>query len=364
MRVLLYDTSQYRPASPLFAEALPILALECGFKQAWFDESPFLKPLSTNYFDKVFLRLSGWRPRTFWSLNRAFLESARSFRPDLVLITKGTFLNPATLRSIKEDTGAILVNYATDDPFNRTVSTTWVRKSIPVYDFYGCTKTAIMDDVRKAGCSNPEYIPFAYKPEHHFIENAITAEEREQFSSDVVFIGGCDRDRVPIVDAILSAMPNLRLHLYGGFWDRYPAFRKYYRGFALGREYRLAIRGAKIVLNLVRRANRDGHVMRTFEVPACGGFMLADRTEEHLSILREDHEAVYFSSISEAVDKIQYYLQHDSEREFIAQEGHRRITGAGNTYRDRLKIILKMAARRSFNSRRLDTTFSTRELGS
>lgn len=322
---------------------LPEFASLSGFEQTWFDESPFTKPLEASYLNKVFLRLSGRRPLSYWNLNRRFVEAARQFKPDLVLITKGLYLNPLTLRSIKEDTKALLVNYATDDPFNAVVSTSFVKKSISIYDLYACTKTAIIEDVRKAGCSKPVYIPFAYKPQHHFVEKAATSEELTHFASDVAFIGGCDRDRAPMIHAMLQSIPNLNVHLYGGFWDRYPAFRRYYRGFVIGRAYRLAIGGAKIVLNLVRRANRDGHVMRTFEVPACGGFMLADRTEEHLAILQEDLEAVYFSSNDEMIDKLRYYLRHDSERERIARAGYQRITSGGNTYRDRLETILRMA---------------------
>jgi spore maturation protein CgeB len=100
--------------------------------------------------------------------------------------------------------------------------------------------------------------------------------------------------------------------------------------------------GAKIMFNLVRRSNRDDHVMRTFEIPACGGFMLADRTEGQRAFLAEDREAVYFSTIDEMIEKIRYHLPRDAERRRIAEAGHRRITSGQNTYADRLKSIIEM----------------------
>ena len=49
---------------------------------------------------------------------------------------------------------------------------------------------------------------------------------------------------------------------------------------------------AKVNLCLVRRAKRDGHVMRSFEIAAVGGCMLAQDTDEHREIFGPEGEAV------------------------------------------------------------------------
>lgn len=74
-----------------------------------------------------------------------------------------------------------------------------------------------MRDVTKAGCAEVIYVPFGYKPSVHFPEPPVTAEEHGRFDSDVVFIGGCDRDRVPFLKTLVRAVPGLNLVLYGGF---------------------------------------------------------------------------------------------------------------------------------------------------
>jgi spore maturation protein CgeB len=197
-----------------------------------------------------------------------------------------------------------------------------------------------MDDVCKAGCNNVAFIPFAYDPQSHFRELAKTTEERDRFSSDIAFIGFADPDRPPLIHA-LEKIPGIRISLYGGNWENFPELNKYYRGLAYGRDYRLALSGSKIILGLVRHANRDGHSMRTFEIPACKTFMLAERTDEHLELFEENQEAVYFGSIPEMVEKAIYYKNHSIERDQIASAGNLRLAKDRNAYSDRLITIFK-----------------------
>lgn len=343
MRVLLVDTTQYQPSSPLFLEACRDLAAVSPDFVFWFlDEARFLSSAGVGMLNRV-AQVLHRAPPGVGQLNRALVRTAAEVHPDIVLVVKGAQIEPDTLIAVREQTGATLVNFATDDPFNPAVSTSWLVRSIPLYDVYACSKRAIMPDVRAAGAPQVVYLPFGYKESVHFPERPATPEEVRRFSSDAVFIGGADHDRVPYFEVLLRRLPNLRLHLYGGYWDHYPALRRYYRGFARGRAFRLALGGAAIALNLVRRANRDGHVMRTFEIPACGAFMLAERTDEHLELFAADHEAAYFSTPDEMVEQVRYYLAHEESRARIAARGHERAVRGGNTYADRMKAILEAA---------------------
>ena len=149
---------------------------------------------------------------------------------------------------------------------------------------------------------------FGYNPSLHFPERAASDAEAEAFSSDVVFVGTADADRLPYLNALLS-IPRLRLALYGSDWDGQPdRYRRHVRGLALGRAYRLALGGAKIALGLLRSANRDRHTMRSFEIPACGAFMCAERTDEHEELFRERIEAVFFSDPDELRSQVTRYL--------------------------------------------------------
>lgn len=334
MRVLLIANCHSAHVGGFFAKAL--YNMEIAHETV--DEDRWIMAYLRSPIHKVLYRALR-RPISYWSFQRQIKEAARRFCPTIVLVVKGAWIAPQTLAEIKVSTGAVLLNYATDDPFNARSSTRDLLNNIPQYDLYVCTKRAIMDDVRKAGGRHVVFVPFGYEPTTHFPESPATAEERLRFQSDVLFIGGADRDRYPILQRV-AALPQINLHLYGGYWQRDPVLRPFYRGFAYGRDYRLALSGTRIALCLVRRANRDGHVMRTFEIPACRAFMLAERTEEHLSFFAEGLEMACFGSDEELIEKIEYYLAHDMERLHIAQAGYRRVTTERYTYQDRLTEIL------------------------
>lgn len=366
MRILLFDTSAHGSPWPLFLQDFEALAkTKTGqYVYRFVDEAAFLEKQSMG--NRVLTRSLNWltinvaqqrarmfayeaaarflryrrHPVRYTDLNRRLLEEARKFAPQVVLIVMGFHISPQTLQAIKRETGAVLINYATDDPFNERTSPRNVREAIPLYDVYACTKRATMDDVARAGCRNVQYIRFGYHPSVHFAEAPATAEERNRFAADVAFVGEGDGDRLPFFKTLMKAIPDLNLALYGGLWDLSPTLRRYHRGTVRGRDFRLALGSAKIAVNLVRVQNRDDHVMRSFEGPACGAFMLNERTEEHLALFAEGREAAYFESPEELVEKTRYYLNNDAEREQIRKAGWKRTTTGGNTYCDRLMQIL------------------------
>ena len=82
--------------------------------------------------------------------------------------------------------------------------------------------------------------------------------------------------------------------------------------------------------------------MRTFEIPACGGFMLHERSAEALGFFEEGKEAEFFGSEGELKDKIGFYLKNETLRMNIAKAGYQRCLKSGYLYTDRARQILKI----------------------
>jgi spore maturation protein CgeB len=110
----------------------------------------------------------------------------------------------------------------------------------------------------------------------------------------------------------------------------------------LGKSYAQAISSAKVTLCFLRKINRDLHTSRSVEIPACGGFMLAERTVEHSSLFKEGEEAEFFSNKNELLDKVRYYLSNDKQRKLISNNGLIRARNSGYSYDDMVQRIINV----------------------
>jgi hypothetical protein len=117
---------------------------------------------------------------------------------------------------------------------------------------------------------------------------------------------------------------------YGGFarWLKgKPALWTRVRAISDEERTRLYYR-TKIGFNMhLSQIPRETGNMRMYEVPAHGMLLLCDKAglNAHEQIFEPDKEAVFYDSIEDAIERIEYYLQHDEERERIARAGFARV---------------------------------------
>lgn len=275
-------------------------------------------------------------------LNDAALRRARAFRPEMALVIKGQELRPATLVAIRSATGARLANWNTDNPFNRLNSSRDLLAGIPLYDSCFIWGRYLIPELKRAGARFVEHLPFAYNPALHRRAASPPAEDGAGGPA-VVFAGSPD----PVRLTYLKRIADCDLGLWGNHWDRLAGgdpLRAKWRGVAEGEKLAPLLSACQIALNFVRDQNGPAHNMRTFEVPACGAFLLTSRTEEQVELLGDGPSAgaAYFESADELREKVGYYLRHAEERQAIARRGYERITGGANTYRDRMARVLKV----------------------
>lgn len=282
-------------------------------------------------------RLLNRRPPRLGQFGQLVLDTCIKHRPAALLTTGLAPVTHDVLKCIRKS-GIHTVNYQTDDPWNPMHRSNWFFKALEQYDYIFTPRRATVADLSGATAARVEYLPFAYDDSLFFREGA-----DHQPADDIVFAGGADPDRVPWIRALADA--GLQVALYGGYWERYSETRALARGHLDVPALRNAISNSKLSLCLVRRANRDGHCMRTFELAAMGSCMLVEWTVEHEEIFGRDGGAVfYFRSVSELVERSRWLLQHEDERLKLAAKVRHLIGAGGNTYRDRLSTILGRCA--------------------
>src|SRR5262249_30202698 len=144
-----------------------------------------------------------------------------------------------------------------------------------------------------------------------------------------------------LIEALIES--GLKMALFGGYWDKHPVTRAQWRGNTDQRAIRSASAATYVCLCLVRRANRDGHVMRSFEAAAIGGCILAEDTADHRDMFGPDDSTVrYFKSTSEMVRQAHLLVADSEARCRLSAQLRTRFAGSKNTYADRLMKILQL----------------------
>jgi spore maturation protein CgeB len=284
---------------------------------------------------KLNWHVRGHYPTRLRSFSRGLLETCARTRPRWVLTTGVAPVQASVLHAIHAQ-GSSTLNFLTDDPWNPAHRARWALASTRAYDRVYSPRRANFEDLIALGCRDVRYVPFGYDPAL-FHADAGSAD----LASDIVFVGGADADRVPWLKALTDA--GLHVALYGGYWERFKSVAGDKRGLAEPAVVRRATASAKIALCLVRRANRDGHVMRSLEIPAVGACMLVEDTAEHRELFGADGECVsYFATQAQMIERARWLLANPLERERLKHAVHARITRGGHTYEHRLADMLEL----------------------
>jgi hypothetical protein len=234
-------------------------------------------------------------------------------------------------------------------------------KAMSAFDVLVYCKHYERSDYEKIG-NRLIYMPLGYCDEVH--RSLPSGDPR--WSCAIGFLGGWEPRRERLLHAVVAN--GLQLKIWGVCWEflrdgrwtlrRHVILRQLAIGdsFHFHRDpliaaalqgsevyaddYARALTGAKIGLGLLRKVCPDQHTTRTFEIPACGSMLLADRTEEHQGFFQEGREAEFFSSSEELIDKARYYSAHEDARAAIAARGRQRCIDSQYAYIHRLRATL------------------------
>jgi spore maturation protein CgeB len=276
------------------------------------------------------------------SLDREILDGLRSSQPDILWLDKIDCLRPETLEEARRlQPGIRIVGFSLDDMMNPDNKIRFFVEALPCYDIYFTTKSFGVPELEAFGCPRVEFVDNSFDPNtHRPVE--LSAEERERYGGPVGFIGTYEEERAHSIAALGRA--GITVKVWGNGWKERASGMNpnvMIAGPSMGGEtYAKIINSFDINLAYLRKCNRDLQTTRSVEIPACGKFMLAERSEEHLALFEEGVEAEFFADDQELLTKTRYYLDHPEEREKIAAAGRQRCIESGHSNQERLRSML------------------------
>lgn len=277
--------------------------------------------------------------------NAQIIEKLRHKKCDILFVEKGLSIKPSTLIKVKKNQPEIkIVSYTLDDVMNPGNSSWYYRKDIPLYDFHFTNKKYNVKELSDLGAKKVRYFRNAYsKHVHHPV--TVSREEADYYGADVSFIGTYEKERVELLRHL--ADNGIQIKVWG--WGKNPETSGMIHDnilmtgkYVYDDEYAKVVCASKINLCFLRKINRDKETTRSIEIPACGGFMIAERTAEHAALFEEDKEAVYFEGKEELLSKVTYYLKETDKRTTIASNGLNKCLQEDYSYHHQLQSLFSI----------------------
>jgi spore maturation protein CgeB len=289
-------------------------------------------------FDKLYNaagidRLYRSRDPAYMRMVAEFVERFRNF--DLIILLNYNPIHPEIL--YHELKRPIKILGLVDDPqasYLRTVPYLWAFDGVcyisPSFD----ERHLFPEVLQEWGVTQHRWWPLRPEPEPNLMVDAEFFENRD---IDLIYIGnayGSKMDRL----RVLKRKYGSRFHVYGrwplrgyygyvrGIFGK-PVFPHRVRSVSASKREELYCR-TRIGINMhLSDVPRETGNMRMYEVPAHGSLLLCDKggRDAHAQILRPGEEAVFYDSMDDAVEKVEYYLKNQEERIRIARNGFERV---------------------------------------
>lgn len=263
--------------------------------------------------------------------NAAICTAVERYGACVFATVKGQDILPETLKFLRRR-GVLLVNYYPDFHFSYAGLDT---ATLALFDLFFTTKSFQVDHLKRL--MPPERVAFLHHGYCDGVHRPHFAHlDEADYIADVTYVGNHTKYKEDWLTAIVRRLPGLRLKVIGNRWDAAadPAVRRASTGFTLdGDHYARIIQRSKINLAVHGGAAgpegwQDLVSTRTFEIPACKGFMLHIDNPEVRTLFDPDAEVALFESQDEMAAKIAHYLADPGARARMIERSFARCVPA------------------------------------
>ena len=240
-------------------------------------------------------------------IGKGLIEKAKAVKPDIIWVFKGMRISPKTLEELRR-MNIKLVNYNPDHPFffsSKGSGNANVTASIGLFDLHFIYDKRVGERLEKEYGIPTAMLPFGFELQPSVFDKIKNVPEK----NTACFIGTCDKIRVENV--MLVAAAGIPVHVFGSNWGKMlPRNTKniIVHPPVYGEEFWLNMRKYRLQLNIFRPHNIGSHNMRTFEVPAVGGIMLAPDSPDHQLFFEANNEIFTYTSKKEMIAKTREIL--------------------------------------------------------
>jgi len=259
------------------------------------------------------------------------LDACSALKPDVFMTIKGMAVDAGLLREIKR-TGARAAMFYPDYHFDYPGV---FPESFGEYDLFVTTKRfqlAHLSGQLGAGCV--AYVPHGFSDRVH--RPLYAAPGEGAFEVDVGHAGNYSPYKHGWIDALARAVPEASLRVVGHRWagalNPAASPRLSVLDGRFGARYVAAIQSARINLSVHMGPHDNGWQdlvsTRTFEIPACKGFMLHIDNEEVREFFTPGVEIDVFSTHDELADKVRFYLARPELRNEMIERAYTRCVPA------------------------------------
>ena len=328
------------PAAPsmLFAGDLSSYStgagLVAGFRALGWDvaEASMLEPMIRSTLPSLRIAARILAPVSARSYNRQILDMAERTGARVMLTVKGIAIAPETIRTLRRR-GVLTVNFYPDYKFEYHG---FDEAMFDDYDLVVTTKSFQVDYLRqRLGNDRVAMVHHGYVSEVHRRRGSPGVPPR--YLWDVGYIGNASPAKLAWLEPAARALGGRSMIVVGNDWAQLAAgtpLAPYVFGAPLvGDQFARAIEHTRINIAVHHGGGgaqgwADLVSTRSFEIPACGGFMLHIDNPEIRSLYDPGREMDVFADPDGLRAKVEHYLSHDAERRAIADAGHARAVPA------------------------------------
>ena len=270
--------------------------------------------------------------------NSRLLDRIQVESPDIFITLNGKILLPQTIKEATDYTTTIMWCYDKATAFPAVV------EGAQYYDQFYVFESSDVEDLAQTD-ADIEFLPMGYDPSHYHRLNM-------EKTIDVCFVGSLNERRKRLLERVAVELPQCDLQIWGNNWSWYDPFAQFEYQFnrrQLGRcvhNHNLSAASvnevynkSRVCVNIHGPHSKQATNPRTFEILGSGAFELVDNKPRLSEQLTDGKEIATYDTADEFVELIEYYLDHESERNAIADRGYQRVQ-RDHTYTDRLEQII------------------------